>query len=290
MNLGLATLPTLPEAIQLLQLESINDLKETIRDQESVIAEQEAKIAKLEGEKIEIESQKSRELEKIGIKVQRHEAAMSYMTDVMLQNNRLVEEQQQMLESQAKMIEETTKELEGQTNGSAMCREATETIALQAETIDLLKSSLASAINFSNLTTSGLEQLNIAPFMLELMDSYNKQTGMLEDLNAALGNEQLIGDKVSKMSEVLAELNAATKSVSDNLGIVAQQADVINMQGKSTPFLHLSSEDIVWNEQRAESGETGVHDVAACSCLPRSRTEQMVPAKIEYQCEDRTNR
>ena len=53
MNLGLATLPTLPEAIQLLQLESINDLKETIRDQESVIAEQEAKIAKLEGEKIE---------------------------------------------------------------------------------------------------------------------------------------------------------------------------------------------------------------------------------------------
>ena len=47
MNLGLATLPTLPEAIQLLQLESINDLKETILDQESVITEQEAKIAKL---------------------------------------------------------------------------------------------------------------------------------------------------------------------------------------------------------------------------------------------------
>ena len=49
---------------------------------------------------------------------------MSYMTNVMLQNNRLVEEQQQMLESQAKMIKETTEELEGQTNGSALCRKA----------------------------------------------------------------------------------------------------------------------------------------------------------------------
>ena len=35
MHLGLATLPSLPEAIQLLQLDSINDLKETIRNQES---------------------------------------------------------------------------------------------------------------------------------------------------------------------------------------------------------------------------------------------------------------
>ena len=241
--MGLATtLPSLPEAIQLLQLESINELKETIRDQESVIAEQEVKIGKLEDEKTEIESQKSRELEKMGTKVQQHEAAMSYMVDVMLQNNRLVEEQQQMLESQAKMIKETTEELEGQTNGSALCREATETIALQAETIDLLKSSLADAINFSNLSTSGLEQLNMAPFMLELMDSYNKQTGMLEDLNAALGNEQLIGDQVSKMSEVLAELNAATKSVSDKLGILGQQANVIKVQGKSIVQLTPSSQ------------------------------------------------
>ena len=139
----------------------------------------------------------------------------------------------------------------------------------------------------------------MAPFMLELMESYNKQTGMLEDLNAALGKEQLIGDQVSKMSEVLAELNTATKSVSAKLGIVAQQADVINMQGKSiaqlTPFLRHSSEDIVWNEQRAESGKTGfVHGVSSCSCLPRSKgspsTGQMVPAKIEYQCEERSNR
>ena len=136
----------------------------------------------------------------------------------------------------------------------------------------------------------------MAPFMLELMESYNMQTKMLEDLNAVLGKEQLIGDQVTKMSEVLAELNAATKSVSDKLGIVAQQANVINVQGKSitqlTPFLRLSSEDIVWNE---ESGNTGVvHGVSSCSCLPRSKgfpkEEQMVPAKIEYQCEDRSNR
>ena len=71
-GLANATLPTLPEAIQLLQLESINNLKETIRDRESVIAEQENKITKLEAEKTEIESQKSRELENMRTKVKQH--------------------------------------------------------------------------------------------------------------------------------------------------------------------------------------------------------------------------
>ena len=70
LKIGHASLPTLPEAIQLLQLESINDMKETIRDRESVIADQEAKIAKLEAEKIEMEIQKTTELEKMGTKVQ----------------------------------------------------------------------------------------------------------------------------------------------------------------------------------------------------------------------------
>ena len=273
-------------------------MKETIRDRESVIADQEAKISKLEAEKIEMEIQKNRDLEKMGTKVQQLQAAMSYMTDVMLQNNKMMEEQQKMLEAQAKMVEETTDELKGQTNGGALCKEATETISLQAETIVLLKSSLASAINFSNLSTSDLGHLNMAPFMLELMESYNKQVCMLEDLNAALEKEQMIGDHVTKMTEVFEELTSVSESVSENLGIVAQQADVIAMQGKSiaqlTPFLRLSGEDIVWYEQKAETGKTGVHVVASCSCLPRSkglpRSEQLVPAKIEYQCEDRTNR
>ena len=40
--------PTLPQAIQLFQVETMNKLRQTIWDEESVIAEQEVKIADLE--------------------------------------------------------------------------------------------------------------------------------------------------------------------------------------------------------------------------------------------------
>merc|ERR1712032_238079 len=49
---GQANLPTLPEAIELFQLESMNNLRETIRSQESAMAEQRARIAELEGEHV----------------------------------------------------------------------------------------------------------------------------------------------------------------------------------------------------------------------------------------------
>ena len=41
---GETSLPTLPEAIQLFQVESMNKLRQTIQDQESVITGQETKI------------------------------------------------------------------------------------------------------------------------------------------------------------------------------------------------------------------------------------------------------
>ena len=91
-QIGRATIPTLPDAIQLLQLKSIKDLENTVEDQHRVIAEQEAKIAKLEREKTEMEVKIEREREKMGIKVEGHQAALSYMTDVMLQSNKLMRE------------------------------------------------------------------------------------------------------------------------------------------------------------------------------------------------------
>ena len=109
-QIGRAIIPILPEAIQLLQLESIKDLGNTVEDQHRVIAEHEAKIAKLEREKTEMEV-KIYAIEKMGIKVEGHQAALSYMTDVMLQSNKLMREQQKTLESQANMIKETSEEV-----------------------------------------------------------------------------------------------------------------------------------------------------------------------------------
>ena len=47
---GETNLPTLPEAIELFQLETVNDLRRTIARQEEVIEEQQARIKELEEE------------------------------------------------------------------------------------------------------------------------------------------------------------------------------------------------------------------------------------------------
>ena len=47
---GETNLPTLPEAIQLFQVETMNKLRQTIQDQESVIAKQQARIVYLEND------------------------------------------------------------------------------------------------------------------------------------------------------------------------------------------------------------------------------------------------
>merc|ERR1719500_2541910 len=72
---------------------------------------------------------------------------------------------------------------------------------------------------------------------------------------------------------------------------------MIQMQGRSiallTPLLHRSnSSDILWFDNISRStGEVGVADVAACSCLPRSvSTNQLLPVRVDYQCQGDTNR
>merc|ERR1712210_272999 len=75
---------------------------------------------------------------------------------------------------------------------------------------------------------------------------------------------------------------------------------MIAMQGRSiallTPLLRRSnSSDILWFENTSRStrstGEVGVADVAACSCLPRSAsTNQLRPVRVDYQCQADINR
>jgi len=142
------------------------------------------------------------------------------------------------------------------------------------------------------LSTSDLEQLDVAPFMLELMESYNEQTKTIENLKAVLEKEKTVEEHMSELSEELGNLTSAVRSATINLDIVDQQAQVIQLQGKSiaqlTPLLRHTSEDVVWYE-KAEDG--GVESVSTCSCLPRSAdSSKPTPAKIEYRCGNLSDR
>merc|ERR1712179_437530 len=90
------------------------------------------------------------------------------------------------------------------------------------------------------------------------------------------------------------------ESASINMDTLEQQAKMIQMQGRSiallTPLLrHSNSLDILWFDNISKSsrstGEVGVADVSACSCLPRSAsTNQLLPVRVDYQCQGDTNR
>ena len=98
---GQENLPTLPEAIQLFQLESMNNQRETIERQERVIVEQRARIVELEGEIIakDLLIEKC-EAEKTQLRVG-CESTIQYMGNVMLQHNKVMLEGQKLLGSQA---------------------------------------------------------------------------------------------------------------------------------------------------------------------------------------------
>jgi len=218
------------------------------------------------------------------------EATVVFMADVMLQNNQLLVESQNLLKAQGNTIKEANEEIRKQMNSSSICQAAADSSAPQAKTIALLRSSLAGALDFQELSTSGLDNLNLAQFMTELMESYNEQTKMIENLKAVL--QDLQGGEVSAMTEEMTNLASAMRSATVNLDIVEQQAQVIQKQGKSiaqlVPLLRHTNKDIVWHEK---TEETGVQSVASCSCLPRSLQSSLPrPARIEYECQDSSAR
>merc|ERR1719264_1310242 len=206
-----------------------------------------------------------------------------------------MEEQENLLKVQAGAIQEFNEEINMGRNCSTLLGAAADRISLQEEAITLLQSSLVTSRNISELSTSGLDQLDVAPFMLEMLESYNQLAEMIENMKTAMEKEGQVEAQTPELLVHMADLRSALESASINMDTLEQQAKMIEMQGRSiallTPLLRSSnSSDILWFENTSRS--TGdVTDVSACSCLPRSAsTNQLQPVRIDYQCQDDTNR
>jgi len=249
---------------------------------------------KCEEERTSIESQNSQESERMSSKLDQCESTILYMGNLMVQIDEVMSERQSLVEAQATTIREADEEIKRERNRSLICEAAANTTALQAEAISSLRSTLASAIDLPQLSTADLEQLDVAPFMLELMESYNKATEVIEKLKSDLEKERMVDESMSLIADGLAKLTSMMTSATINLEIVDQQAQVIEKQGrliaKLMPVLHNTNSDILWYE-KTEAGKTGVQSVSSCSCLPRStESGNVIPAKIEYHCGELSNR
>merc|ERR550532_1336477 len=140
-------------------------------------------------EKREIEDLKNKELDEISERLNKSEMRVTYMSEVMLHSNQVMEEQENLLKVQAGAIQEFNEEVNTGRNCSTLLGAAADRISLQEEAINLLKSSLVTSRNISELSTSGMDQLDVAPFMLEMLESYNQLAEMIENMKTALEKE-----------------------------------------------------------------------------------------------------
>merc|ERR1719151_61146 len=191
-----------------------------------------------------------------------------------------MEEQENLLKAQAIQEFNELEDVNMGMNCSTLLGAAADRISLQEEAIDLLKSSLVTSRNFSELSTSGLDQLDVAPFMTEMLESYNQLAEMVENMKTAMEKEGQVEAQTPELLTHLADLRSALESASINMDTLEQQAKMIQMQGRSiallTPLLRpTNSSDILWFENTSRStrssrgvGEGDFADADPCSCLP----------------------
>merc|ERR1711934_70403 len=136
---GELSLPSLPEAVQLLQLETIRGLEQTILEKEdenrrlqemiqsvemekdaathnNTMLEEEMERILSERENVigELESRlqfKNKELDEISERLDQSEKTVTYMGEVMLHSNQVMEEQENLLKVQADAIHELNEEV-----------------------------------------------------------------------------------------------------------------------------------------------------------------------------------
>ena len=87
--------------------------------------------------------------------------------------------------------------------------------------LDKLKSALVTSRNFSELSTLGMDQLNMAPLLMELLESHNKLAKMIENMKTAMEKEGEIEAETSELTIHLTDFRSALESISSNVDLGA---------------------------------------------------------------------
>merc|ERR1719367_1469296 len=211
---------------------------------EEFVKKQMERDASCQDEKREIQDLKNKELDEISERLDQSEMTVAYMSTIMIHSNQMAEEQQNLLKVQSGAIQEFNEEVKVGKNCSTLLKAAADRISVQEEAINHLRASLVTSRNFSELSTSGMDQLNVAPFMMEMLESYNQQAEMIENMKTALEKQGHVEAQTSELLTQLADLRSTVESATINMETLEQQAHMIETQGRSIALLtlrHLSN-------------------------------------------------
>merc|ERR1719500_1073789 len=127
---------------------------------EEFVKKQIERDSSCQDEKSKIEDFKNKQLDEISERLNQSEMTVKYMSEVMLHSNQVMEEQENLLKVQAGAIQEFNEEVNMGRNCSTLLGAAADRISLQEEAMNLLKSSLVTSRNLSELSTSDMDQLD----------------------------------------------------------------------------------------------------------------------------------
>ena len=265
--------------LRMLQSRHAQSLEE---EQNRLLSEKNALVQQMKVEHKE-------EMRKAKDDLSRGQNFINYLGRIMLNSQQKMDEQQQLVETQADTIAEKMESLAEYRNNSMVETDFAKAMLLQTETIGLLKETIASSTNMSELSTKDLSQHNLADFMVELMESYNKQAKVIENLKSVMEKEKEIDDAVSQnLEKALKTTSFLVNSCSNDDATIAQQARVIKLQERwiktLAPLLRYNPIPSDWAWFDFEENST-------CSCLPRgSQPDSLTPTGIEYRCANYPNR
>ena len=275
------------EMLETKHLDEINSLK---KDHAQKLEEERIRLSSEKDDLVkQMKADHEEDLRKAKEDLSKSKNFINYLGRVLVNSHQKMEEQQKLVESQADALAEKMEALTEYRNKSIAETDFAKTLLLHTETIALLKEALASSTNMTELSTKDLSHQNLADFMVELMESYNKQAKVIENLKSVFEKEKDIDNAVKQNLEAMLNTSKVLEKSSRNDDkVISRQAQVIKFQGRwintLVPLLRFNPipVDLLW---------FNFEDNSTCSCLPGgSQPGSLTPTRIEYRCEDYANR
>ena len=276
--------------LEMLETKHLDELNSLKKDHAQKLEEERIRLSSEKDDLVkQMKAEHEEDLRKAKEDLSKSKNFINYLGRVLVNSHQKMEEQQKLVESQADAIAEKMEALTEYRNKSIAETDFAKTLLLHTETIALLKEALASSTNMTELSTKDLSHQNLADFMVELMESYNKQVKVIENLKSVFEKEKDIDNAVKQNLEAMLNTSKVLeKSSRNDDNIISRQAQVIKFQGRwintLVPLLRFNPipVDLLW---------FNFEDNSTCNCLPGgSQPSSLTPTRIEYRCEGYANR
>ena len=187
----------------------IQQLEELHTEHQQLMAQREKEFKRQIEEQHQTE-QHEVEKDTITAELKNSQILLKYMTSVMIQTRNVMRERHDLINMQTATIEDFKAVKDMVVEEVNVTKKVIQTVSAQAENIDSLKTIIAS-METSTLSTKDIDDCNIQPFMVQLLESHNEQTSIIANLNSVLENEKVIK---SEFFEIQHEIQNSSCSIS----------------------------------------------------------------------------